>query len=99
MFHKRISCNVSKLDKRSNAAFHIEHKFFSNPWFVSRRSLIQEWIADEMLIYDCNFRFYLVGELGHCLLATEPKILFCDLKLAPGETQTCKFISVFFLFH
>lgn len=27
------------------------------------------------------------GEEGRCLLSTQPKILFCDLKLAPGESR------------
>ena len=31
------------------------------------------------------------GEQGRCLLSTQPKILFCDLELAPGESRTCKF--------
>ena len=30
------------------------------------------------------------GEEGRCLLSTQPKILFCDLELAPGESRTCK---------
>ncbi|XP_022105233.1 RAB6A-GEF complex partner protein 2-like isoform X2 [Acanthaster planci] len=28
------------------------------------------------------------GEKGQCILSTEPKILFCDLKLKPGERKT-----------
>ncbi|XP_013775730.1 RAB6A-GEF complex partner protein 2-like [Limulus polyphemus] len=28
------------------------------------------------------------GEKGHVVLSTEPKILFCDLKLRPGESKT-----------
>lgn len=28
---------------------------------------------------------------GDVVLATNPKILFCDLRLAPGETKSCKF--------
>ncbi|EDO31658.1 predicted protein [Nematostella vectensis] len=28
------------------------------------------------------------GEHGHCILSTQPKILFCDLELAPGESKT-----------
>lgn len=28
------------------------------------------------------------GEEGRCLLSTQPKILFCDLELAPGESRT-----------
>lgn len=27
------------------------------------------------------------GEQGRCLLSTQPKILFCDLELAPGESR------------
>lgn len=30
------------------------------------------------------------GEQGRCLLSTQPKILFCDLELAPGESRNCK---------
>ncbi|XP_033633824.1 RAB6A-GEF complex partner protein 2-like [Asterias rubens] len=32
------------------------------------------------------------GEKGNCILSTEPKILFCDLNLKPGERKT-------FLYH
>ncbi|KAG8187843.1 hypothetical protein JTE90_001217 [Oedothorax gibbosus] len=28
------------------------------------------------------------GESGHVVLSTKPKILFCDLKLSPGESKT-----------
>ncbi|XP_028605423.2 RAB6A-GEF complex partner protein 2 isoform X1 [Podarcis muralis] len=28
------------------------------------------------------------GERGHCILSTPPKILFCDLRLDPGESKT-----------
>lgn len=27
---------------------------------------------------------------GNLVLQTEPKILFCDLKLSPGETKSCE---------
>lgn len=27
---------------------------------------------------------------GDIIIATKPKILFCDLKLSPGETKICK---------
>lgn len=27
---------------------------------------------------------------GNTVLETEPKILFCDLRLSPGETKSCK---------
>lgn len=30
---------------------------------------------------------------GNVVLETEPKILFCDLRLSPGETKSCKFAS------
>lgn len=30
-------------------------------------------------------------ESGLTVFATKPKILFCDLKLYPGQTKTCKF--------
>lgn len=30
-----------------------------------------------------------VGERGRCLLSTKPKILFCDLTLAAGESKSC----------
>ena len=52
-------------------------------------SLYSSWVV-EMLIFDSFFILFWTGEQGHCLLSTEPKILFCDLKLAPGEVQTCK---------
>ncbi|XP_044300002.1 RAB6A-GEF complex partner protein 2 isoform X2 [Varanus komodoensis] len=29
------------------------------------------------------------GERGQCVLSTPPKILFCDLRLDPGESRTC----------
>lgn len=32
---------------------------------------------------------------GHVVLNTKPKILCCDLRLSPGESKTCKFISNF----
>ena len=32
----------------------------------------------------------LSGEQGQCVLSTQPKILFCDLKLSPGESKFCK---------
>lgn len=28
---------------------------------------------------------------GNVVLETEPKILFCDLRLSPGETKSCMF--------
>lgn len=30
---------------------------------------------------------------GKIELATKPKILFCDLRLSPGQTKTCKFLQ------
>lgn len=30
------------------------------------------------------------GETGHVVLSTKPKILFCDLRLAMGESKSCK---------
>ena len=33
---------------------------------------------------------FLEGEEGQCLMSTQPKILFCDLELAPGESKNCK---------
>ncbi|XP_029439049.1 RAB6A-GEF complex partner protein 2 isoform X3 [Rhinatrema bivittatum] len=29
------------------------------------------------------------GERGQCILSTPPKILFCDLRLDPGESKSC----------
>lgn len=29
---------------------------------------------------------------GNVVLETEPKILFCDLRLSPGETKSCKLL-------
>lgn len=34
----------------------------------------------------------LATSMGNILFASDPKILFCDLRLAPGENKTCKFI-------
>lgn len=34
------------------------------------------------------------GERGQCVLDTPPKILFCDLRLDPGESKTCMFTYV-----
>ncbi|MEQ2202411.1 Golgi membrane exchange factor (Ric1p-Rgp1p) subunit [Xenoophorus captivus] len=31
------------------------------------------------------------GERGQCVLDTPPKILFCDLRLDPGESKTCTY--------
>ena len=36
---------------------------------------------------------FFTGESGHVVLSTKPKILFCDLKLLPGESKTCKLIN------
>lgn len=33
--------------------------------------------------------FSFAGERGQCVLDTPPKILFCDLRLDPGESKTC----------
>lgn len=30
---------------------------------------------------------------GEVIVATKPKILFCDLRLQPGETKMCKWNS------
>lgn len=35
---------------------------------------------------------------GHPVLNTKPKILFCDLKLIPGESKSCKSIVLFILY-
>lgn len=32
----------------------------------------------------------LLGERGQCILSTPPKILFCDLRLDPGESKSCE---------
>lgn len=32
----------------------------------------------------------LAGERGQCILSTPPKILFCDLRLDPGESKSCE---------
>lgn len=34
-------------------------------------------------------------EQGHCVLQTSVKILFCDLKLGPGESKVCKLNGTF----
>ncbi|MEQ2257822.1 Golgi membrane exchange factor (Ric1p-Rgp1p) subunit [Ilyodon furcidens] len=33
------------------------------------------------------------GERGQCVLDTPPKILFCDLRLDPGESKTCTYFT------
>lgn len=33
------------------------------------------------------------GERGLTVLCTKPKILFCDLKLSPGSSRSCKMIE------
>ena len=38
--------------------------------------------------------FVYLGEKGSTVLATRPTILFCDLSLAPGESQTCGLFGV-----
>lgn len=35
-------------------------------------------------------------EAGKVEVATKPKILFCDLRLSPGQTKTCKIFFVHF---
>lgn len=31
---------------------------------------------------------------GNVVLETKPKILFCDLRLSPGETRSCKSLCI-----
>lgn len=31
------------------------------------------------------------GDKGHIVLSTKPKILFCDLRLSPGESKSCMY--------
>lgn len=38
------------------------------------------------------------GERGQCVLDTPPKILFCDLRLDPGESKTCTCLYVWFFY-
>lgn len=40
------------------------------------------------------------GERGMTVLSTKPKILFCDLRLDPGESKICRstFLSTFMEF-
>ena len=33
------------------------------------------------------------GERGMTVLSTKPKILFCDMRLDPGESKTCKSLA------
>lgn len=33
---------------------------------------------------------------GNVVLETKPKILFCDLRLSPGETRSCMELFTFF---
>lgn len=43
-----------------------------------------------------SFCFFLsTGERGQCVLDTPPKILFCDLRLDPGESKSCTCLYVF----
>lgn len=35
---------------------------------------------------------------GHVVLNTKPKILCCDLRLSPGESKTCKFLTILIRF-
>lgn len=37
----------------------------------------------------------LPGERGQCILSTPPKILFCDLRLDPGESKSCESCLLF----
>lgn len=43
-----------------------------------------------------TYTFFIVdsGERGQCVLDTPPKILFCDLRLDPGESKTCKRLNI-----
>ena len=41
------------------------------------------------LQYSVNGFLNFAGEKGSTALSTKPVILFCDLNLAPGESQTC----------
>ena len=36
------------------------------------------------------------SENGYPVLNTKPKILFCDLTLAPGESKSCKLYLCYF---
>lgn len=36
---------------------------------------------------------------GDILIATKPKILFCDLKLLPSETKVCKYEYFYFFLY
>lgn len=49
----------------------------------------------DILFLMCEWLKYLFfspsGERGQCVLDTPPKILFCDLRLDPGESKTCMF--------
>ena len=35
------------------------------------------------------------GERGQVIVATKPKILFCDLCLFPGESKSCEFLNLY----
>lgn len=48
----------------------------------------RSWSWGEILQFPCFFID--PGERGQCVLDTPPKILFCDLRLDPGESKTCK---------
>lgn len=41
---------------------------------------------------DWNFILIIAGERGLTVLSTKPRILFCDLKLAAGESKSCMLI-------
>ncbi|XP_052574625.1 RAB6A-GEF complex partner protein 2 isoform X2 [Peromyscus californicus insignis] len=37
---------------------------------------------------------FVIGERGQCILSTPPKILFCDLRLDPGESKSYSYSEV-----
>jgi hypothetical protein len=36
------------------------------------------------------------GETGQTVYTSKPCVLFCDLKLQPGETRTCPYLFLFY---
>lgn len=73
---------------RLKSSISVVSKFCCKPksWEVSDKD---EEVSGIRLIH---LLFFHTGERGQCVLDTPPKILFCDLRLDPGESKTCEWL-------
>ena len=49
-----------------------------------------------MIYVNYMYMYIFTGEKGMTVLTTCPKILFCDLKLDPGQSKTCMLIYQYY---